>query len=83
MYPSLVNEKSKNNSKYSNIILYAAVFHMFLNNDRQIYIKSPEYLIKPNGVYVHICFNERETREGGLRRIKKAHLNELFSSDND
>ncbi|CAF1097373.1 unnamed protein product [Adineta steineri] len=63
------------------IILDAAVFHMFSNDDRQIYVKNLEYLIKPNGLYIQICFSEKETREGGPRRITKADLNQLFSAD--
>jgi cyclopropane fatty-acyl-phospholipid synthase-like methyltransferase len=63
-------------------ILDAAVFHFFSNEDRQHYIKNLEYLIKPGGLYILLCFSEKETREGGPRRIKESDLNELFSSTN-
>jgi cyclopropane fatty-acyl-phospholipid synthase-like methyltransferase len=60
-------------------ILDAAVFHFFSNDDRQIYMKNLEYLIKPGGLYIQICINEKESRKGGPRRIKESDLNELFS----
>ncbi|CAF1900895.1 unnamed protein product [Rotaria magnacalcarata] len=64
------------------VIFEAAVFHAFSNKDRLIYIKNLESLIKPNGLYIQLCFSEKETREGGPRRIKKSDLYELFSSQN-
>jgi 2-polyprenyl-3-methyl-5-hydroxy-6-metoxy-1,4-benzoquinol methylase len=63
-------------------VLDAAVFHFFSNDDRQIYLKNLEYLIKPGGLYILVCFSEKESRQGGPRRIKKSDLNELFSSKN-
>jgi hypothetical protein len=48
----------------------------------QCYIKNIEYLIKPDGLYIQLCFSEKEIREGGPRQIKKSILNELFSSIN-
>jgi cyclopropane fatty-acyl-phospholipid synthase-like methyltransferase len=63
-------------------VLDAAVFHFFSNDDRQIYLKNLEYLIKPGGLYILVCFSEKEIRQGGPRRIKKSDLNELFSPKN-
>jgi cyclopropane fatty-acyl-phospholipid synthase-like methyltransferase len=63
-------------------VLDAAVFHFFSNDDRQIYLRNLEYLIKPGGLYILICFSEKEIRKGGPRRIKLSDLNELFSSKN-
>ncbi|CAF1313858.1 unnamed protein product [Rotaria sp. Silwood1] len=76
-----VSTKNLKQNSYD-IILDAAVFHIFSNNDRQRYIKNLEYLIKPNGLYIQLCFNEKEIREGGPRRIKISDLEELFSSKN-
>jgi hypothetical protein len=45
-------------------------------------MKNLEYLIKPGGLYIQLCFSEKETRKGGPRRIKESDLNELFSSKN-
>jgi hypothetical protein len=45
-------------------------------------MKNLEYLIKPGGLYIQLCFSEKETRKGGPRRIKKSDLNQLFSSTN-
>ena len=61
---------------------YAAIFHIFSDSDRLLYIKNLEYLIKPGGFYIQIVFSGKETREGGPRRVKKSDLNELFSSKN-
>ena len=60
-------------------ILDAAVFHFFSDEDRQIYLKNLEYLIKPGGRYILICFSEKESRKGGPRRVKKSDLDQLFS----
>ncbi len=64
-------------------ILDTGVFHVFSNEDRQRYMKNLEYLIKPGGLYIQLCFSEKEIRQGGPRRIKKSDLNELFSSANN
>jgi cyclopropane fatty-acyl-phospholipid synthase-like methyltransferase len=64
------------------IILDAAVFHVFTDEQRQVYIRNLEYLIKPGGLYIQLCFSEKETREGGPRRVEKTVLNELFSLKN-
>ncbi|CAF3828374.1 unnamed protein product [Rotaria sp. Silwood1] len=80
----MLNDLSTTNLKKNSydIVLDAAIFHIFSNDDRQRYIKNLEYLIKPNGLYIQLCFSEKETREGGPRRIKKSDLEELFSSKN-
>ncbi len=54
----------------------------FSNEDRQIYLKNLEYLIKPGGLYILQCCSEKKTRKGGPRRVKQSNLNELFSSKN-
>jgi hypothetical protein len=45
-------------------------------------MKNLKYLIKPGGLYIQLCFSEKETRVGGPRRIKKSDLKALFSSRN-
>ncbi len=45
------------------MILDAAVFHLFTDEDRQRYIKNLEYLIKPGGLYIQFSFSEKETRK--------------------
>jgi cyclopropane fatty-acyl-phospholipid synthase-like methyltransferase len=61
-------------------VLDAAVFHFFSNENRQHYIQNLEYLIKPGGLYIQLCFSEKQTFANGPRRMKKSDLNELFSS---
>lgn len=80
----MLDDISKTNLKknFYDIILDAAVFHIFSNEDRQIYVKNLEYLIKSGGLYIQLCFSEKETREGGPRRITKVLLNEIFSFNN-
>lgn len=63
-------------------VLDAAVFHCFSNEDRQLYMKNLEYLIKPGGLYIQLCCSEKATFDRGPRRLKKVDLNELFSSKN-
>jgi hypothetical protein len=68
----MLENLSKTNLKQHSfdIILDSAVFHAFRDDDRQPYIKNLEYLIKPGGLYIQLCFSEKETREGIPRRIK-------------
>ncbi len=79
-----IKDVSKTNLKKHSYdtVLDAAVFHFFSNDDRQIYLKNLEYLIKPGGLYILVCFSEKEIRKGGPRRIKLSDLDELFSSKN-
>jgi cyclopropane fatty-acyl-phospholipid synthase-like methyltransferase len=81
---NMLDDLSTTNLKKNSydVILDAAVFHVFSDEDRQRYIKNLEYLIKPDGLYIQLCFSEKEIRQGGPRRIKKSVLNELFSSIN-
>ncbi|CAF1469800.1 unnamed protein product [Adineta ricciae] len=74
-------EKQILKQHFYDVILDAAVFHVFSDVDREKYIKNLEYLIKPNGLYIQLCFSEKETREGGPRRIRKVDLHNLFSSN--
>jgi len=64
------------------IVLDSAVFHFFSNEDRLRYMKNLEYLIKHGGLYIQLCFSEKEIRKGGPRRMKKSDLDEIFSSTN-
>ncbi len=81
---NMLEDISKTNLKQHSydIILDSAVFHVFSNEDRLRYIKSLEYLIKPGGLYIQLCFSEKETFDKGPRHVKKSDLNELFSSTN-
>jgi cyclopropane fatty-acyl-phospholipid synthase-like methyltransferase len=72
-----------NLKKYSyDTVLDAAVFHTFSNDDRKAYLRNLEYLIKPGGLHILVCFSEKEIRKGGPCRIKLSDLDELFSSKN-
>jgi hypothetical protein len=63
-------------------VLDAAVFHFFSNENRQRYRTNLEYLIKPGGLYIQLCYSEKEKYNNGPRRVTKADLNELFSTKN-
>jgi cyclopropane fatty-acyl-phospholipid synthase-like methyltransferase len=80
----MFEDLSKTNLKtyFYDIILDSSIFHIFSNEDRQRYIKNVEYLIKPGGLYIQLCFSEKETREDGSRRVNKSHLYKLFSPRN-
>ncbi|CAF1408127.1 unnamed protein product [Adineta ricciae] len=81
---NMLEDVSKTNLKPNgyDLILDAAIFHAFNNEDRLTYIKNLKKLIKPNGLYIQICCCEKETRETRPRRIKKADLEDLFSPEN-
>ena len=80
----LLSDLSKTTLKKNayDVILDAGVFHLFSNDHRLEVIKNLQYLIKPGGLYIQLCFSEKETREGGPRRMKRSDLEQLFSSKN-
>ena len=58
------------------IILDSNIIHNFSNDDRQRYIEN----LVSYGLYIQLCFSEKEARHLTPRRMKKSDLNELFSS---
>ena len=79
MLDDLSNTSLKEHS--FDVILDSAIFHVFNNEDRLPYIKNLAHLIKPGGLYIQLCYSEKETRAGGPRRVRKADLHELFSTN--
>ena len=81
---NLLDDLSKTTLKKNgyDIILDAGVFHVFTDEDRLRVINNLQYLIKPGGLYIQLCYSEKETRPGGPRRMKTSVLNDLFSSTN-
>ncbi|UJR19232.1 hypothetical protein I4U23_022361 [Adineta vaga] len=81
---NILEDISKTNLKQNSydIILDSATFHCFSNEDRQSYMENLQKLIKPGGLYIQIACCEKETRPTRPRRVKKADLNQLFSSEN-
>ncbi|CAF3337906.1 unnamed protein product [Rotaria socialis] len=79
---NMLDDLSKTNLKHHSydVLLDSAIFHAFSNDERLVYIKNLEYLIKPNGLYIQIVYSEKETRDTIPRRVKKSDLIELFSS---
>ena len=80
---NMLDDLSKTNLKEHSfdVILDSAIFHVFSNEDRLRYIENLAHLIKPDGLYIQLCYSEKETRAGGPRRIRKADLYELFSTN--
>lgn len=79
----MLDDLSKTNLKEHSfdVILDSAIFHAFTNEDRLRYIENLAYLIKPDGLYIQLCYSEKETRAGGPRRVRKADLHDLFSAN--
>jgi SAM-dependent methyltransferase len=55
------------------------LFHVFSDEDRARYVSGLHRVMIAGGRLVLICFSDRETREGGPRRISEAVLRESFS----
>lgn len=64
------------------VILDSAIFHNFSDEERLRYRDNLRYLIKPGGLYIQLCFGEKETRHDGPRLVKKEDIRALFSSNN-
>jgi cyclopropane fatty-acyl-phospholipid synthase-like methyltransferase len=55
------------------------LFHVFSDEERLKYVAGLHQVLKPGGRLILMCFSERETREGGPRRVTERELRESFA----
>ena len=74
----------KTNKKFDTVI-DCGLFHILSENDRSKFEKNLYKIIKPNGKYIVLCFNEREkflplpSILFGPRRIRKKEIKNCFN----
>lgn len=66
--------------KTFDVIIDSGLFHSFSDESRPLFLQSLESILKPNGLYYMLCFNERETRDGGPRRVAQKEIRDAFRS---
>jgi len=60
-------------------VIDSGVYHVFSDADRKIYERGLRAVLRPNGSCHVLCFSEKETREGGPRRVTQKELRETFA----
>lgn len=64
--------------KSFDVIIDCGLFHCFSNEERTLFVQQLYKSLTPNGTYHFLCFSEKETREGGPRRISKEEIENTF-----
>ena len=65
------------NGQFDNII-DSGVFHVFSDEDAELYVKGLSHVLKPGGRLYLICFSDAEPGTQGPRRISKQILLDRF-----
>jgi cyclopropane fatty-acyl-phospholipid synthase-like methyltransferase len=60
-------------------IIDCGLFHCFSDEDRALFVEQVSKTLTPGGCYHFLCFSEKETREGGPRRISQSEISVSFS----
>jgi SAM-dependent methyltransferase len=60
-------------------IIDTGLFHVFSDADRLRYVQSLAAALRPGGCLHVLCFSERETSEGGPRRVSQCELRSAFA----
>lgn len=59
-------------------VVDSGLFHTFADRERVLFAKSLAAALRLGGRYYVLCFSERESREGGPRRVTQAALRAAF-----
>jgi SAM-dependent methyltransferase len=55
------------------------LFHVFSDDDRTTYVKSLRAALRESGLYVMLCFSDKESAGwGGPRRVSRGEIREAF-----
>lgn len=59
-------------------VIDCGLFHTFNEVDRKQYVQGLEQIIRPEGLFVMLCFSDAEPAGNGPRRIAEAELQDSF-----
>ena len=60
-------------------IIDCGSFHVFSDDDRDMFSRSLAGTLKPNGTYYMLCFSDKEPKDwGGPRRVTQEEIRETF-----
>lgn len=65
------------NERFDNVI-DSGLLHVFSNEDRAVYVKGLETVLKPGGTFHLLCFSDQTPGDQGPRRITRAELATIF-----
>jgi cyclopropane fatty-acyl-phospholipid synthase-like methyltransferase len=61
------------------VALDSGLFHVFSDEDRPRYVKMLRERIAPGGLYLLLCFSDRQPGEAGPRRVTEAEIRSSFT----
>jgi SAM-dependent methyltransferase len=73
--------KLSDKSTVADCIIDCGLFHCFSDEERTIFVDQLYKTLTKQGLYHFLCFSEKETREGGPRRISKQEVELAFSKN--
>lgn len=59
-------------------VIDSGLFHCFSDEQRPVFVSQLSNILRVGGVYYFLCFSEKETRDGGPRRISKDDIQTNF-----
>jgi len=62
-------------------VVDSGLFHTFDDGERLRFRASLAAVLRPGGHYFMLCFSERETGEGGPRRVTQREIHEVFDGN--
>lgn len=62
-----------------NTVIDSGLFHVFSDEQRLRFVAELAAVTQPGGVYHMLCFSERETRNGGPRRVTQREIRDSFA----
>ncbi len=62
-------------------IIDCGLFHIFDNQQRELYLKGLQHVMQPHAYLYLLCFSDREPGDWGPRRIKRSDLRQLFTPE--
>lgn len=71
--------KLKGLGKEFDTVIDSGLFHVFSDEERNVFVSGLHSVLKPRGTYYMLCFSEHQPGTWGPRRIKKEEVFSAFS----
>lgn len=62
------------------VVTDSGVFHVFDDEERALYVESLRSALRQGGVYLMMCFSDRQPGDWGPRRVSQAELRAAFGN---
>jgi cyclopropane fatty-acyl-phospholipid synthase-like methyltransferase len=60
-------------------VIDSGCFHFLSDEQRELYVRGLEQVLRPGGRYFLLCFNEHETLPYGPRRLTRREIESIFA----